>query len=154
MPTEPISQSVSSLQERKAAIETELADIDSRFRAIADVLNVDGAGEISEPKLAASGEKMIAGAGKTGRKTNHWFGAGEAVALMKRHVRTPMTTPEIVKVLTRAKGYDNGLSGVQAKRFQATAYMAVANAVKGGAARKMRDAAAILQRFLEGTHGG
>ena len=42
-------------------------------------------------------------------------------------------------MLAHAKGFENGLRGVQAKRFQATAYMAVANAIKGGMARKLKD---------------
>jgi hypothetical protein len=42
MPVEAISQSVSRLHARKEAIEQELADIDSRFRAIAQTLNAHG----------------------------------------------------------------------------------------------------------------
>jgi hypothetical protein len=144
---EAISQSVSRLQARKEAIEQELAGIASRFKAIEEALNAgaDGAkkaklpAEISEPKPAALDGGKADGTTKKGRKANRWFAAGEAASLMKRYVRTPMTTPEIVKVLARAKGFDIGLSGVQAKRFQATAYMAVANAIKGGMARKLKD---------------
>ncbi len=144
---EAISQSVSRLQARKEAIEQELADIASRFKAIEEALNAgaDGAkeaklpAEISELKPAAPDGGKADRATKKGRKANRWFASGEAASLMKRYVRTPMTTPEIVKVLAHAKGFDNGLSGVQAKRFQATAYMAVANAIKGGMARKLKD---------------
>jgi len=139
MPIEAISQSVSRLQARKEAIEIELANIDSRFRAIGQALKADGASEISKPKPAASDGKKTDGATKKGRKANHWFASGEAAGLMKRLVRTPKRTSEIVKLLARAKGFDNGLSSVQAKRFQATAYMAVANAVKGGAATRLKD---------------
>ena len=124
-----------------------LASNASRFKAIEEALNAgaDGAKEakqpveISEPKPAAPDCGKPDGATKKGRKANRWFVAGEAASLMKRYVRKPMTTPEIVKVLAHAKGFDNGLSGVQAKRFQATAYMAVANAIKGGMARKLKD---------------
>jgi len=144
---EAISQSVSRLQARKEAIEQELAGIASRFRAIEEALNAggDGAKEaklqaaISEARPAAPDGGKADGATKKARKANRWFLAGEAASLMKRYVRTPMTTPEIVKVLAHAKGFDNGLSGVQAKRFQATAYMAVANAIKSGMARKLKD---------------
>jgi hypothetical protein len=144
---EAISQSVSRLQARKEAIEQELADIASRFKAIEEALNAGAEaakeakllGEISEPKPAAPDGGKGLGATKKGRKANRWFVAGEAASLMKRYVRTPMTTPEIVEVLAHAKGFDNGLSGVQAKRFQATAYMAVINAIKGGMARKLKD---------------
>ena len=134
LPMELISQSVSRLQSRKEAIEQELADIDSRFRAIAQALKVDGARDISEPKPAASDGGKADGATKKGRKSNRWFAPGEAASLMKRHVRTPMTAPEIVKVLANAKGFDNRLTGVQAKPFQA-----VGNAVKGGAATRLKD---------------
>jgi hypothetical protein len=147
MAIEAISQSVSRLQARKEAIEQELADIDSRCRAIAQILN-DGRSGVAEagpaadvwsPKAAASDDKKTGGAAKKGRKANRWFAPGEAASLMKRYVRTPMITSEIVKVLARAKGFDGELTGVQAKRFQATAYMAVANAVKGGVATKLKD---------------
>jgi len=135
------------LQARKETIEQELADIASRFKAIEEALHARAEGakkakqlaEISDPKPAAPDGGKAGGATKKGRKANRWFAAGEAASLMKRYVRTPMATPEIVKVLAHAKGFDNGLSGVQAKRFQATAYMAVANAIKGGMARKLKD---------------
>jgi hypothetical protein len=144
---EAISQSVSRLQARKEAIEQELARIASRFRAIEEALNAGAGGakevklpaEISQIKAAAPDGGKADGAAKKGRKANRWFLAGEAASLMKRYIRTPMTTSEIVKVLAHAKGFDSGLSGVQAKRFQATAYMAVANAIKGGLARKLKD---------------
>jgi hypothetical protein len=147
MPMEAISQSVSRLEARKEAIEQELVDIASRFKAIEEALNGGAEGakeaklpaEISEPKPAAPDGGKAGSATKKGRKVNRWFAAGEAASLMKRYVRTPLTTPEIVKVLTHAKGFDSGLSGEQAKRFQATAYMAVANAIKGGMARKLKD---------------
>src|SRR5258708_4026818 len=144
---EAISQSVSRLQARKEAIEQELAGIASRFTAIEEALNAGAEGakqvklptEISEPKPAAPDGGKADGATKKGRKANRWFAAGEAASLMRRYVRTPMTTPEIVKVLAHAKGFDNGLSGMQAKRVQATAYMAAANAIKGGMAMKLKD---------------
>src|SRR6266478_5906805 len=99
MPMELISQSVSRLQSRKEAIE--------------QALKVDGASDISEPKPAASDGGKADGATKKGRKSNRWFAPGEAASLMKRYVRTPMGTPEIVKVLANAKGFDNRLTGVQ-----------------------------------------
>jgi hypothetical protein len=139
MPTEMISQSVYRLQDRKIAIEKELADIDSRFRAIEQALRAEEAAKTSERELASSDGAGADRAPKKGRRVNRWFASGEAASLMKRYVRTPMTTPEIVKVLAHAKGFDNGLSGVQARRFQATAYMAVANAIKGGMATKLKD---------------
>jgi len=147
MPKELISQSVSRLQARKEAIEKALAGIESRFQAIEQILYEGNSSakegkpstEVSDPKPAASdGGKSDRVADKR-RKANRWFAAGEAASLMKRYVRTPMTTPEIVKALAHAKGFDNELSGVQAKRFQATAYMAVANAIKGGMATKLKD---------------
>jgi hypothetical protein len=144
---EAISESVSRLQARKEAIEQELADIASRFKAIEEALNAGTEGarearlpaETSESKPAARDGGKADDATKKGRKANRWFAAGEAASLMKRYVRTAMTTPQIVKVLAHAKGFNDGLSGVQAKRFQATAYMAVANAIRGGLARKLKD---------------
>lgn len=139
MPKETISQSVSHLQARKQMLENDIADIDSRLRAIAKVLNADKSALTPKSKRASADGQGGRPAARSPRKANRWFAAGEAVSLMKRHVRTPMTPSEIVKILARVKGFDTGLSGVQAKRFHATAYMAVTNALKGGAATRLKD---------------
>src|SRR5207245_2905269 len=102
-------------------------------------------------RLAATQTKPTEGAktrgtGTKSRKLHRWFEAGEAVGLMKRHVRTPMPTAEIVKVLTRTKGHDKGLAPEKLKRFQASAYMAVANAVKGAAAMRLKDGRIRLRK--------
>jgi hypothetical protein len=76
---EAISQSVSRLQATKEAIEQELADIASRFKAIEDALNA-GADGAKEAKLPAETSKLkpaapdggkADGATKKGRKANH-----------------------------------------------------------------------------------
>jgi hypothetical protein len=139
MPNEAISQAVSKLQARKATIEKEIAEVDSQLDAVAKILNADEPARDPKRKPAASDDRGERLAANSGRKANRWFAAGEAVSLMKRHVRTPMKPSEIVKILARAKGFDQGLSGVQTKRFHATAYMAVANALKGGAASRLKD---------------
>ena len=135
---EGVSDSVARLQARKQAIEDEIDEIASRLHAIARVLNAEEPAPALEPTPAASGGRERRAA-KIRRKANHWFASGEALNLMRRHVRSSMRPSEIVKLLARAKGLDRSLNGVQAKRFHATAYMAVANAVKGGAATKLKD---------------
>ena len=139
MPNEAISQSVLRLQARKQAIEKEIAELDSRLHAIEEVLDADE----PAPKLSRS---PVAFDGRGGQPTaesrprpNRWFAPGEALSLMRRHVRTPTRPSEIVKVLMRAKGVDGTLNALQWKRLQGTAYMAVANAVKAGAATKLKD---------------
>jgi hypothetical protein len=139
MPNEAISQAVSKLQARKATIEEEIAEVDSRLDAVAKILNADEPARDPKRKPAASDGGGERPAPNSGRKANRWFEAGEALSLMKRYVRTPLKPSEIVKILARAKGFDKGLSGVQAKRFHATAYMAVTNALKGGAASRLKD---------------
>jgi hypothetical protein len=139
MPNEPISESVLLLQARRRAIEKEIAELDSRLRAIWEVVSA----EDPAPKPNGSPVPFNDGGGRPtperGSKPNRWFAPGEALTLMRRQVRTPMRPAEIVQMLTRAKGVDGTLSALQWKRFQGTAYMAVANAIKRGAATKLKD---------------
>lgn len=136
---------VSELESRRKTLELELAGVNTRLKAIQQALDVsvraesDGAGrsEPQAPAEAEAGAKRVAR--KKGRKLRQWFTSGEALGLMKRIVRTPMTASDIVKALGHAKGYDKGLAPDQLKRFQGTAYMAVSNAVKAGNAVRMKD---------------
>jgi hypothetical protein len=102
----------------------------------------NGAGRASGATSAVSARSEIsvkrAGRKKV-RKLRQWFSSGEAIGLMKKIVRAPMTASDIVKALAHAKGYDKGLPPEQLKRFQGTAYMAVSNAVKAGNATRMKD---------------
>ncbi len=145
MRMETLAQSVSQLQAKKEVIERELADVHSRIREIERALNGDSQEERranSHLEAAQSGATASEGAKTRGtvtksRKLHRWFEAGEAVGPMKRHVRTPMPT---------AKGHDKGLAPEKLKRFQASAYMAVANAVKGGAAMRLKDGRIRLRK--------
>jgi len=142
-----ISSAVSELESRRKALEIELASVTSRLKAIQQALNVS-ADPASAPRAPAGTANKSKGAGIKGtatagrrrvRKLRQWFASGEAVGLMKKLVREPSTAAEIVKVLARAKGYDKSLEADQLKRFHGTAYMAVSNAVKAGAATKLKD---------------
>jgi len=151
---ETLAQSVAQLQARKEVIEKDLADVHSQISAIEQVLNGDSQEkrevnshlEAPQSGVTVSGGAKRRGAGTKSRKLHRWFEAGEAVGLMKRHVRTPIAAAEIVKLLTRAKGHDKSLAPAKLKRFQATAYMAVANAVKGGAAMRLKDGRVRLRK--------
>jgi hypothetical protein len=143
-----IVSAVTELESRRKALELELANVNSKLKAIQQALEVssrigsNGAGRAPEaatemPSRAETTAKR-AGRKKT-RKLRQWFASGEAVSLMKRIVRSPMTASDIVKALAHAKGYDKGLPPEQLKRFQGTAYMAVSNAVKAGNATRMKD---------------
>jgi hypothetical protein len=143
-----IVTAVSELEARRKALEFELASVNSKLKAIQQALDIS---ERAEPNGPDRGSKMPASAvsrpevssgrpaRKKVRKLRQWFSSGEALGLMKRIVRSPMTASDIVKALGHAKGYDKGLPPEQLKRFQGTAYMAVSNASKAGNAVRMKD---------------
>ncbi len=142
-----IVSAVTELESRRKALELELESVNSRLKAIQQALNAsaraesNGAGRSgSTAAVSARSEISVKRAGrKKVRKLRQWFTSGEAIGLMKKIVRAPMTASEIVKALAHAKGYDKGLPPEQLKRFQGTAYMAVSNAVKAGNATRMKD---------------
>ena len=143
-----IVNAVSELESRRKALELELATVNTRLKAIQQALGaaasveVNGAGRGSRTQATVStGSDSVTrrSARKRVRKLRQWFTSGEAVGLMKRIVRAPMTASDIVKALAHAKGYDKGLPPEQLKRFQGTAYMAVSNAIKAGNAVRMKD---------------
>ena len=142
-----IVSAVTELESRRKALELELESVNSRLKAIQQALNAsaraesNGAGRSgSTPAVSARSEISVKRAGrKKVRKLRQWFTSGEAIGLMKKIVRAPMTASDIVKALAHAKGYDKGLAPEQLKRFQGTAYMAVSNAVKAGNATRMKD---------------
>jgi len=143
-----IVTAVSELESRRKALEFELAGVNSKLKAIQQALDVSARSEANGPDR---GPKMGVGIAATPevspgrsprkktRKLRQWFSSGEAVGLMKRIVRSPMTASDIVKALAHHKGYDKGLPPEQLKRFQGTAYMAVSNAIKAGNATRLKD---------------
>jgi hypothetical protein len=145
-----IASAVSQLETRRKALEVELAAVTSKLKAIQQTLEVaehsqsrDSSKETRAAE-AAPGAALKSNGGKgparrKARKLRQWFASGEAVGMMKRLVRSPLTASEIVKLLAHAKGYDKSLPPDQLKRFHGTAYMAVSNAVKAGAATKLKD---------------
>jgi hypothetical protein len=143
-----IVSAVTELESRRKALELELDSVNARLKAIQQALNAsarvepNGAGRASgaTSSVSAKPEISVKRAGrKKVRKLRQWFSSGEAIGLMKKIVRAPMTASDIVKALAHAKGYDKGLPPEQLKRFQGTAYMAVSNAVKAGNATRMKD---------------
>jgi hypothetical protein len=142
-----IVSAVSELESRRKALEFELASVNSRLKAIQQALDVSVRAEANGPDRGSKMPSSAASApevssGRPGRKKvrrlRQWFSSGEAVGLMKRIVRSPMTASDIVKALGHVKGYDK-LPPEQLKRFQGTAYMAVSNAVKAGNAVRLKD---------------
>lgn len=145
-----IAGAVSQLEMRRKALEAELASVTSRLRAIQHALDVEQRAESTSAPSPAAGTAgtrastrrsaaQERSARRKPRKLHQWFASGEAVDLMKRHVRAPATAAEIVKLLAKVKGYDKSLAPEQLKRFHGTAYMAVSNAVKAGSASKQKD---------------
>jgi hypothetical protein len=143
-----IVTAVSELESRRKSLEFELASVNSKLKAIQQALDISARAAANGPDrgskmmgVAASKAEPSAGRGgrKKARKLRQWFSSGEAVTLMKRIVRSPMTASDIVKALAHTKGYDKGLPPEQLKRFQGTAYMAVSNAIKAGHATRLKD---------------
>jgi hypothetical protein len=139
---------VSELESRRKSLELELATVNSKLKAIQQALGATARVESSDgsrrSESATDAAPKSEGAAKRPgrkkvRKLRQWFASGEAVGLMKRIVRAPMTASDIVKALAHAKGYDKGLPPEQLKRFHGTAYMAVSNAVKAGNATRLKD---------------
>lgn len=130
MSLKSLATSVSALQARTEQIEMRLSRVDSALRALASAL--------TGTPVEARGKKAAKASRRVARKTHQWFAQGEARTLMKKLIKKPSAPSQIVKALARAKGYDTTLAAEQLKRFHATAYMAVSNAVKTGAARKDR----------------
>jgi hypothetical protein len=142
-----IVSAVSELESRRKSLELELASVNSKLKAIQHALT---SARVESTDSGRRGESATVAAPKSEsaakrpgrkkvRKLRQWFASGEAVGLMKKIVRAPMTASEIVKALAHAKGYDKGLPAEQLKRFHGTAYMAVSNAVKAGNATRMKD---------------
>ena len=143
-----IVSAVTELESRRKTLELELAGVNSKLKAVQQALDIsarvepDGASRAPKgPSTVSSGSEIATrrSARKRVRKLRQWFTSGEAVGLMKKIVRAPMTASDIVKALAHAKGYDKGLPPEQLKRFQGTAYMAVSNAIKAGNAVRMKD---------------
>jgi len=135
-----MASAVSQLEARRKSLENGLAAVTSRLRAIQQALDIaERAQEPMEPAAPAKQNGAKAPARAKTRKLRQWFASGEAVELMKRHIRAPLTASEIVRVLAKIKGYDKSLAPEQLKRFHGTAYMAVSNAVKAGVATKLKD---------------
>lgn len=130
MSLKSLATSVTALQARTEQIEMRISRVDSALQALAAALAATPIkGRSTEPAKTSK---------RAARKTHQWFAQGEARALMKKLIKKPAAPSEIVKALAHAKGYDATLASEQLKRFHATAYMAVSNAVKTGAARKDR----------------
>ncbi len=140
-----IVSAVSELESRRRALELELAKVNSKLKAVRQALDAsarsdgDGSGRASASAPSSTTGVAKRAGRKKARKLRQWFASGEAIGLMKRIVRAPMTASDIVKALAHAKGYDKGLPSEQLKRFQGTAYMAVSNAIKAGNATRMKD---------------
>jgi Skp family chaperone for outer membrane proteins len=141
-----IVSAVSELEARRKALELELAGVNSKLKAIQQALEVSarsGSNGAERASAGASQPRSETAARRPGRKKvrklRQWFTSGEALKMMKKIVRAPMTAAEIVKALAREKGYDKALPPEQLKRFHGTAYMAVSNAVKAGNATRLKD---------------
>jgi hypothetical protein len=100
---ESASQAISKLQDRKVAVEEELASIDVTLRAIRKVLGIANAGEAAAPKKSRAEPAPVEGVAANTRRRRQWFERGEVAALIKKYLKTPLSQAEIVRALAKTK---------------------------------------------------
>src|SRR5437879_13448030 len=103
-----IVSAVTELESRRKALELELANVNSRLKAIQQALDAsiraesNGAGRGSEPASTGSSRSEISirrTARKKVRELRQWFASGAAAGPMTRLVRAPMTASGLGKPL-------------------------------------------------------
>ena len=147
-----LSTAVRVLEERRAALESELDKVNRSLQSIQAAL---GAGVKIIRKAATpvrikraytkSGTKSVANLGsKAGGKkslTRRWFQPGEAGMLMQKLFTKPTRPGEVIKQLGAAKGYIGKLSKSEMERFTWAATSALKAAIKAKKLLKLADGA-------------
>lgn len=121
-----LAHSVKNLEERRSALEAELAQVNQRLRAIHQAIGTTARrGRPPKGSVAPQAPKP------TGKKPKNrsWFEPGEAVALIKKIATKPMRPSELIKQLGVAKGYAGKLAKAEMNRFTWAATSAVKAAV-------------------------
>lgn len=129
-----LANSVKALEDRRAALESELAQVNQRLTAINAALGTTprrGRPPASNGAAATNSASDKKTGGKKA-KNRSWFEPGEAVALMKKIATKPMRPSELIKQLGVAKGYAGKLAKAEMNRFT----WAATSAVKAALAAK------------------
>lgn len=126
-----LANSVKALEDRRATLEAELAQVNQRLRAINVALGTTA--RRGRPP-ANSGAVVAKSAGDKKSKNRSWFEPGEAVALIKKIATKPIRPSELIKQLGVAKGYAGKLAKPDMNRFTWAATSAVKAAI---AAKKL-----------------
>ncbi len=123
-----LADSVKALEDRRAALEAELAQVNQRLNSINAAL-----GAPARRGRPPGGGKAVAKAAPGKKlKNRSWFEPGEAVALMKKIATKPMRPSELIKQLGVVKGYAGKLGKPDMNRFT----WAATSAVKAALAAK------------------
>ncbi len=136
-----LSETVATLEARRAALTRELAAIEIRLAAISKaVAGQAGSASPSGSKRSARGS----GAQKARRTAKRvWFEKNEIGKLLRKAARQPSAVADIVRELARMKGYATTLSTDEMRRFQGAAFMAVAQGVKSKVLKRRADGTVV-----------
>jgi hypothetical protein len=128
-----LAKTVQSLESRRAALAGELAKIDARLTAIRHAVHT------SEDKSAAPATRKTsrATARRQSKRTRRsWFERDEAVSLIRRAAKSPISQADLMRQVARLKGYAGKLSKDDEKRMQGAVYIAIAQALRAKALRR------------------
>ncbi|HXF44760.1 MAG TPA: hypothetical protein VNK91_01440 [Burkholderiaceae bacterium] len=133
-----LSNAVRELEARRTALETELAKVNARLRAVIQALGASGEAQAAAPATAAPAPKAARPAAK--KATVHrWFEQGEALALMRKLIKKPMRPVEVIRALAEAKGYAGKLAKPERDRFNWAVISAIKAAVQAKQLVKHKD---------------
>ena len=143
-----LSNAVRVLEERRAALESELEKVN---RSLQDIQSALGAGAPIGGKAGAmvrTKRAYVRSADKPGKKTGEkklltrrWFKPGEAGELMQKLFTKPTRPGEVIKQLGVAKGYVGKLSKTEMEKFTWAATSALKAAIKAKKLLKLADGA-------------
>lgn len=111
---------ITALEAQRALLSRELDDVTARLDRVRGIL--------TEAKLLPAKGSAGAPAPK-GAPRRAWFKDGEALTLMRKIVKKPMSQIDIVRALGDSKGYTSKLPEADLKRFQFAAYSAIRHGV-------------------------
>jgi hypothetical protein len=134
-----LSTAVRALEDRRAALTSELDQVNAQLRSIGQALGTAGSTKAVVAKaVIAKRSPSPAPAAKPAAKaapgkqapTRRWFEPGEAVTLMQRMATKPMRPSDIIKGLASMKGYAGKLNKQAQERFTWAATSALKAAIQ------------------------
>lgn len=141
-----LANAVRELEARRTALETELAKVNARLRAVTQALGTSGEAHAAAPAAAAAAPKAVRPAAKKAATVHRWFEQGEALALMRKLIKKPMRPVEVIRALAEAKGYADKLAKPERDRFNWAVISAIKAAVQSKQLIKHRDGKVSIAR--------